>query len=225
MFQHSELPSASAGNTLEDLTVNGDLDQQPFYWRFPNHWIAGSWFEWFSTYLRIPEFTDGNERGFIHTHPSSQRLQLWGGSYAGGLMQSVAVTPCAYYRFRAFGQSRPGSEDPPPVDVASHMKVGVEPHGWMSGRSISGYNPGLEPDRFPDTVVWSPEATHNFAFAPYSVTVEAFSDTVTLILYSNPEVDIKRGVWWNDTLWDTASLIEVQPPSGTILTNTTILPE
>jgi hypothetical protein len=225
VFQRSELPSASAGDTLEDLTVNGDLDQQPFYWRFPNHWIAGSWFEWFSTCLRIPEFTDGNERGFVHTRPSSQRLQLWGGSYAGGLMQSVTVTPCAYYQFHAFGQSRPGSEDPPPVDVASHMKVGVEPHGWMSGRSISGYNPGLEPNQFPDTVVWSPEATHNFAFAPYSVTVEALSDTVTLILYSNPEVDIKRGVWWNDTLWDTASLIEVQPPSGTILTSTAILPE
>jgi hypothetical protein len=75
----------------------------------------------------------------------------------------------------------------------------------------------LEPEEFPATVVWSPEATHNFVFSPYTVTAEALSSTVTVILYSNPEIDMDGGVWWNDTLWDTASLVEVPPPSGTIL--------
>ncbi len=201
-----------------DLLTNGNMDQMGFYWRPPNHWIAGGWFEWFSTMpFHFPEFNDGFERGFSHTYPSSQRLQLWGSDYAGGLMQSVTVTPCTYYRLEAFGQSRPGSDDPPPVDVDSQMKVGIEPYGWMSGRSIPDYDPGLEPDEFPETVVWSAEATHNFYYAPYSVTVEALSSTVTAILFSHPQIDVRKGILWNDALWDTASLVQVSPPSGTLL--------
>jgi hypothetical protein len=204
-------------STPGDLLTNGNMDLESFYWRYPNHWIAGSWFEWFSTEQRIPEFTDGNERRFIHSRPSSQRLQLWGGGYAGGLIQSVTVTPCTYYRLRAFGQSRPGSDNPPRVNVSSHMKVGLEPYGWLSERSLSGYDPGLEPCEFPETVVWSPEMISYFVFAPYELTTEALSDTVTAILYSKPDVDLKAGVWWHDTVWDSISLIEVQPPGGTIL--------
>jgi hypothetical protein len=210
-------PIPTGDVTPGDMLTNGNMDQQGFYWRYPNHWISGSWFEWFSTRLLIPEFTDGHERGFSHTYPSSQRLQLWGARYAGGLMQSATVIPCTYYRFQAFGQSRPGTDNPPPVDVASHMKIGIEPYGWMSGRKIPRYDPGLEPEEFPDTVIWSSEATHNFVFAPYNVTAEALSSTVTVILFSNPEVDLEGGVIWNDTIWDTASLIEVLPPSGSIL--------
>jgi hypothetical protein len=93
-----ESSSAISGSAPGDLLTNGNMDQLGFYWRYPNHWIPGAWFEWFSTFYRIPEFNDGHERGFAHTLPSSQRLQLWGGDYAGGLMQSVTVTPCAYYR-------------------------------------------------------------------------------------------------------------------------------
>jgi hypothetical protein len=201
-----------------DLLTNGNMDQMGFYWRPPNHWIAGAWFEWFSTQpFNFPEFNDGYERGFYHTFPSSQRLQLWANDYAGGLMQSLHVTPCMYYQFEVYGQSRPGSINPPPVAVASHMKVGIEPFGWMSGRPIEDYDPGLEPDQFPSTVVWSPEATHNFAFAPYTVTAEALSDTLTVIMYSYPEIDIEGGVGWNDTIWDTASLVQVARPSGTLL--------
>lgn len=211
-------------STSENLLVNGPMDQLAFYWRYPNHWIAGRWFEWFSTAYRIPEFNDGYERGFVHSDPSSQRLQLWGGEYAGGLMQSAAVKPCAYYRFQAYGQSRPGAENPPLADVASHMKVGIEPYGWMSGRDIRDYDPGLGVNQFPNTVVWSAEATHNFVFRPYRVTTEALSDTITVILFSNPEVNTRRGVWWNDTVWDTATLVEVPPPGGKIIRGTT-LPE
>jgi hypothetical protein len=210
-----------------DLLTNGYMDDPElgFYWRPPNHWIAGGWFEWFSRLpFNFPEFNDGSERNIFHSYPSSQRLQLWGNDYAAGLMQSVTVNPCTYYRFQAYGQSRPGTCEPPPVDVASRMKVGIEPYGWMSGRSIYDYDPGLEPDEFPDTVVWSAEATHNFAFTPYTVTAEALSSTVTVVLFSNPEVDTLGGVWWNDTVWDTASLLEVPPPSGTILDGSS-LPE
>jgi hypothetical protein len=205
-------------STPGDLLTNGNMDQMGFYWRPPNHWIAGGWFEWFSREpFNFPEFTDGHERDFYHTYPSSQRLQLWGNDYAGGLMQSVTVAPCASYRFEAYGQSRPGAHPPPPVEVASHMKVGIEPYGWKSGRTIPRYDPGLEPSEFPPTVVWSPEATHDFVFSPYSVTTEALSTTVTTILYSYPEVDIEGGVLWNDTIWDTASLVQVPPPSGTLV--------
>jgi hypothetical protein len=204
-----------------DLLANGNMDQLGFYWRPPNHWIAGGWFEWFSTKpFNFPEYSDGCERNFIHTAPSSQRLQLYGDDYAAGLMQSVAVTPCTTYRFEAYGQSRPGSVNPPKVDVDSHMKVGIEPNGWMSGRSIYDYDSGLEPEEFPRTVVWSPEATHYFAFAPYSVTAEALSSTLTVVLYSTPEISPEKKIWWNDTIWDTASLVEVAPPSGTIMSGT-----
>jgi len=204
-------------STPGDMLTNGDMDQMGLYWKYPNHYIAGAWFEWFSTRYRIPEYTNGNERGFVHTPANSQRMQLWGGSYAGGLMQSPVVTPCTYYRFQAYGHSRPGSKDPPLVYVASHMKVGIEPYGWMSGRSTNKYDSGLEPEEIPHTVVWSPEATHNFVWTPYEVQTEALSNTVTVILYSNPEVNLDGGVWWNDTLWDTASLVEISWPKATLL--------
>jgi hypothetical protein len=213
-----DIPLATGDEgTPNNMLTNGDMDQQSFYWRYPNHWLAGSWFEWFSTKMLIPEFNDGYERGFYHTYPSSQRLQLWGARYAGGLMQSPNVTPCTYYQFQAYGQSRPGAQDPPPADVASRMKVGIEPYGWRAGQNIHDYDPALEPQQFPGTVAWSPEATHNFVFTPYSVTTEALSNTVTVIMFSNPEIDLERKLYWNDTVWDTASLVEVPPPSGTIL--------
>ncbi len=200
-----------------DLLINGNMDEQGFYWRYPNHWIAGSWFEWFSTAERIPEFDDGHRRNIYHTAPSSQRLQLWGATYAGGLMQSAAVEPCHYYRFRAYGESRPGSDNPPPVPVDSHMKVGIEPYGWMSGRDITKYKPGLEPKDFPNTVVWSPEFTSDFKFTPYEVTVEALAQTITVIMFAYPEVNWDGGVLWNDAIWDSASLVEVPPPSDTLV--------
>jgi hypothetical protein len=103
------------------------------------------------------------------------------------------------------------------MPVASHMKVGIEPYGWMSGRTIPKYDPGLEPEEFPSTVVWSPEATHDFDWAPYDVNAEALADIVTVIMYSNPEVNPEGGVWWNDTLWDTASLVEVPWQRATLL--------
>jgi hypothetical protein len=209
---------AQSKTVAGDLLTNGNMDQMGFYWRPPNHWIAGAWFEWFSPQpFNFPEFGDGHERGFYHTFPSSERLQLWANDYAGGLMQSASVTPCVYYQFEAYGQSRPGSDNPPPVAVASHMRVGIEPFGWKSGRTITHYDPRLEPDQFPSTVIWSPEATHNFEFAPYRVTAEALSDTLTVILYSYPEVNVEGGVIWNDTIWDTASLVQVPRPAGTLL--------
>jgi hypothetical protein len=203
-----------------DLLTNGDMDQMGLYWKYPNHYIAGAWYEWFSTRLLIPEYTNGNERGFVHTPANSQRMQKWGASYAGGLMQSAVVTPCTYYRFQAYGHSRPGSQDPPPTYVDSHMKVGIEPNGWWyleEGKTIPNYPSGFEPENFPPTVVWSPEATHNFVWTPYEVQTEALSNTVTVILYSNPEVNPDGGVWWNDTLWDTASLVEIPWPKETLL--------
>jgi hypothetical protein len=206
---------AQGPRTPGDLLTNGDMDQMGFYWRPPNHWLAGAWFEWFSTIpFNFPEFNDGFERHFSHTYPSSQRLQLWGNDYAGGLMQSVTVTPCVYYQFEAYGHSRPGTDNPPLVAVDSHMRVGIEPYGWMSGRSIHNYDPGLEPEAFPDTMVWSPEANHYFVYEPYRVTAEALSHTLTVALFSYPEVDLEGGVYWHDTLWDTASLLAVPPPSG-----------
>jgi hypothetical protein len=201
-----------------DLLTNGNMDQMGFYWRPPNHWIAGGWFEWFSAKpFNFPEFNDGFERGFSHTYPSSQRLQLWANDYAGGLMQSVTVTPCTYYEFEAYGHSRPGADNPPPLPVTSHMRIGIEPYGWMSGRPIYNYDPGLEPEEFPPTMVWSPEADNYFTYGPYRVVAEALSKTLTVALFSYPEVDIEGGVLWHDTLWDTASLVQVPPPSGTLL--------
>ena len=204
-------------STSGDLLTNGDMDQMGFYWRYPNHYIAGGWFEYFSTRRWIPEYTYGDKDIFIHTHPGSQRIHAWANSYAAGLMQSPDVTPCTYYRFQAFGHSRPGNTPPPLWPAASHMKVGVEPYGWMSGRTIPKYDPGLEPEEFPATVVWSPEATNDFSWASYEAMTEALADTITVILFSNPEVNLDSGVWWNDTLWDTASLVQVPPPSGTLL--------
>jgi hypothetical protein len=220
----------TTSSTPGDLLRNGDMDQEGLYWKYPNHYIVGGWFEWFSTRRWIPEFDNGNRmaNNFVHTPPNSQRIHAWANSYAGGLIQSVTVTPCTYYQFQVYGHSRPGNEgSPPPVPVDSHMKVGIEPYGWMSERTPPpppNYDPGLEPEEIPSTVIWSPEATHNFVFMPYAITAEARSTKVTVIMFSNPEIDPDNGVVWNDTIWDTASLLEVPPPSGIIL-DSAIVPE
>ena len=44
----------STKTTAGDLLTNGDMDQMGFYWRYPNHYIPGAWFEWFSTNLTWP---------------------------------------------------------------------------------------------------------------------------------------------------------------------------
>ena len=38
-------------STPGDMLTNGDMDQMGLYWKYPNHYIAGEWFEWFSTRL------------------------------------------------------------------------------------------------------------------------------------------------------------------------------
>jgi hypothetical protein len=43
-------------------------------------------------------------------------------------------------------------------------------------------------------------------------------------MYSYPEVDIERGVYWNDTIWDTASLVQMPLPSGTLLESNELPP-
>ena len=43
-----EASLAVSPSKLGDLLTNGDMDQKGFYWRYPNHWIPGGWFEWFS---------------------------------------------------------------------------------------------------------------------------------------------------------------------------------
>ena len=205
------------GPTLVNLVTNGDMETG-FYWRYPNHWIANDWFEWFDPdHYRIPEYTDGNERGFVHSGDHSQRLQLWGGDYLAGILQPVSgLSPCVWYRLEAYGQSRPGSEDPPPVEVPSGMRVGIEPNGWLAHwrEEYPNYDPKLYASDFPTTVVWSSVRDSYFVFSPYSVTVEALSTTVTVILYANPRVDTKKGVWWHDTVWDAVSLQPAAPPSG-----------
>jgi hypothetical protein len=225
-------PSQSAQATAAtNLLANGNMDDLniPFYWRPPNHFVAGMWYEWFWTGA-IPEFLDGGIKyhnacypppppGKIcvdDMHNSSQGYIRWGAAYIAGIYQSVSAFPCALYQFEAYNFN----------DFAqAHPKVGIDPIGEVlppyippDGDTLplncppTGHskcpNPGIESlSELPPRMVWSPELEHA-GWAAISVTTEALSTTISVWTYVAPD---PVGAPARSTYWDYASLVQVSP--------------
>ncbi len=234
-------PSLSAQATAAtNLLANGNMDDLniPFYWRPPNHYVAGMWYEWFWTGA-IPEFLDGGIKyhnacyppppgGKIcvdDMHNSSQGYIRWGAPYIAGIYQPVTAVPCALYQFEAYNAND---------FTQAHPKVGIDPTGQVlppyvppDGDTLplncppTGHskcpNPGIDSlSELPPHIVWSPELEHT-GWAAISVTAEALATTISVWTYVAPD---PVGSPSRSTYWDAASLVQVQSPSSRLLTGT-----
>ncbi len=219
LWKGSSFVEVKAG---DNLLRNGSMDEEPFYWRPTNHYIAGGWYEWWVG-DPLPEFIDG---GIIYhnvcypppppgkicvddMHNSSQGYIRWGTPYIAGIYQPVSgVTPCLPYTLRVYNRNDSSRYRP---------RVGIEPSGWVITRTLSGTNncppDGASPcpdprfeseDEMPDTIVWSDYGDHAaYTWAPIEVTAEAFSTTISVWLYAAP---LDSGPL--STYWDAASLTQ-----------------
>ena len=215
--------------TEENLLRNGSMDEESFYWRPTNHYIAGGWYEWWVGDY-VPEFIDG---GIIYhnvcyppppagkicvddLHNSSQGYIRWGEPYIAGIYQPVSgLTPCLPYTLRAYNRNDSDRYRP---------RVGVDPTGWVITRVLTsglrncppdGVSPCPDPrldseDDFPATMIWSDYGDHAaYTWEPIDLTFEPVSTTVSVWLYAAP---LDAGPL--STYWDAVSLRRSTFPSG-----------
>ena len=191
------LPPLVESNSQEEpnLLVNGNMEELPFYWEPPNHWVAGGWERWWIGDV-IPEYDDVRAwRPYRHDGDHAQiYFWIWPQGYTAGIFQQVAVQPCTFYQFDMYGRNSSYNAD-------YHARIGIDPLGRK-------YSIHMEP--FPADVVWSPEQTFHNTWGQHIVVTEAYSDHVTAITYVSPD----PGFPPYDTFWDTGRLFQVQPPDG-----------
>ncbi|MBN1877962.1 MAG: hypothetical protein JXA33_27320 [Anaerolineae bacterium] len=219
--------TTSDQQTDDNLLINGDMDQKGFYWRPPNHYVAGMWFEWWSDHIHIPEYIDGGSQYHNVCYPSpgpgqlcknnhSQGYIRWGNPFKAGMYQVVNGTePCTLYEFSIYNRN----------DTASyHPRVGIEPTGWYNTQSGGNSPDNCPPDgkskcpnphlnintKFPATMVWSAEFDHTaYTWEKGSITAEAVGSTVSVWTYAAPDSGTIHS-----TYWDAGTLIQVPFPNG-----------
>lgn len=184
-----------------DLLVNGNMEELPFYWKPPNHFVAGGWLRWWIGSGGNPEYDD--VRAWRPERYDGNHAQIyfrWGETYTAGIYQQVhGVTPCRFYRFEMYGRNHSH-------DYANHhARIGIDPLGRVYN-DID--NPGIP--SLPAEVVWSPEQTFYYTWGRHTVTAEALASSITAIAYAAPDAGHK----YYDTFWDAGSLVEVAPPGG-----------
>jgi hypothetical protein len=236
MIQPAAQQTASVNALPGNILPNADFDDPnyPFYWRYPNHFVGGMWFEWWAG-PNQPEFIDGGIKWHNVCYPvppwgicvddwhnSSQGYIRWGGPYIAGLYQPVHVDTCYYYRFSAWNRND---------DSNYHPKVGIDPTGYQFpinyNEDTGAWNcppdgnskcpkPSLDSvAQLPATIHWSPEFDHAaYTWAPMDVTVEAFSTTMTVWTFVAPD---SVGSPSRSTYWDYAALVKVPPPNGKLV--------
>jgi hypothetical protein len=212
--------SAATGPSLHNPTLDNH-DWYEFNWRYQRAYYDGAWLPDDDDNLNddIPEhsrqdwrlwFMDGT--AIIETDPEAvyahadEAIQMrpyeWGKDHdqVAGLYQPIYnTTPCLFYEFQMYGQSRP--EDPSDYRTAA-LKVGIDQAGWHPN---SATDPAVHGD-FPSTTVWGPAHDYKFAYAPLTVTAEALGNKITVFTYGDAP-----GGRYHRVLWDTGSFQEVIP--------------
>jgi hypothetical protein len=229
-----EEPIGAAEVTATNLLSNPTLDTGGYYFRPPNHFVAGMWYEWFWT-SAIPEFIDGGHPYHNQCYPvptsgtcasnsnHSQGYIRWGDAFIAGMYQPVTVTPCAMYRFEAYNRNDTNHY---------HPKVGIDPTGWVlpayvppDGDSLEwncppdGHtkcpNPGVDTlSELPATLIWGPTFDHAaYTWAKGSVEAEARASKISVWTYTAPAVSGSMSSYW-----DYLSLTQVAFPNDRLPT-------
>lgn len=182
-----------------NLLVNGNMEQLGFYWKPPNHFVAGGWLRWWIG-EDIPEYDD--VRSWRPNRYDGEHAQIyfrWGQSYTAGIYQRVTVEPCRFYQFGMYGRNHSH-------DYANHhARLGIDPFG----RRYNTINePGIP--SLPENIAWSEEQTYYYRWGLHTVITESQASTVSAITYVSPD----PGHGYYDTFWDAGWLVEVDPPDG-----------
>lgn len=183
-----------------NLLVNGDFDDPnyPFYWRYPNHWVAGGWIRWWIHGTVLPEFDDARQRPW-YDGGHAQVYFKWGDTYEAGIYQVVSgLTPCVPYRLTMWARNHSLE------GVLPHAKIGLDPEGTQLTLSDDdcAVKTGLPPK-----TVWSREQTALFQWEELSVEAEPLGNRLTAILYAHPEPPNDGRTYYFDTIWDAGRLI------------------
>ena len=195
------------------LLVNGNFDQIPFYWRYPNHFIAGGWARWWTEESpTIPEYDD--VRPYSPPPYEGNHAQVyfkWGFPYEAGIYQVVSgLTLCVPYRLTMW------TRNDAPRRFLPHARIGLDPHGsQLTTRAPRGPEDEDSVVRggMPPLTVWSPEQTTAFQWEELSVEAEPLEDRLTVILYARPE-PLEGGEYYFTTFWDAGRLITSTYPGG-----------
>lgn len=190
-----------AADSAPNLLVNSNFDELPFYWRPPNHFVAGGWYRWWLQATVMPEFDDVNKPGGVRreTYLTGGHAQVyfkWGHHYTAGIFQVVhGLTPCRPYeltmhaRTHSLDGAHPGS------------RIGLDP--WGAHLALDGEVSDFTPLHRAN---WSREQTALFQWEELAVTAEPRGESMTAILYAAPRPGDPGRTHYYDTFWDAGAL-------------------
>lgn len=191
----------------DNLLVNGNFDELPFYWAYPNHFVAGGWDRWWIHGTVLPEYDDvkGVRANYYVDGGHAQVYFKWGSTYTAGIFQVVGgLTPCRPYeltmhaRTHSLAGTHPGS------------RIGLDPWGALLTDDGAVHPHQVAPLH---RAVWSREQTALFTWEKLSVTTEPRGNSLTAILYASP-VPGSSDIHYFDTFWDAGALRPVAYPTG-----------
>ncbi|MGB9777640.1 MAG: hypothetical protein ACPL7C_14015 [Anaerolineae bacterium] len=200
-------PPIETQRQTPNLLVNGNFDELPFYWAYPNHHIAGGWMRWWIL-TDLPEYDDARAQRPYYDGGHAQVYFKWGNTYEAGIYQVVpGLTPCIPYRFTMWARNHSLE------GVLPHARIGLDPEGTQL---TSGPHEGAvpRPPGLPPKTVWSREQTALFTWEELSVEAEPLGDRLTAILYAHPEPPNDGRTYYFDTIWDAGRLITGTYPGG-----------
>ncbi len=167
--------------------------QMPEGWH--PYWLPDGTEEW----LIMPEYTDSTTDQVnpdrVRSGEKSMHYFSFFTRHEGGAYQQVTAVPGGRYCFSAYGHAwsaRTDSDwysDPDPDNGELYQKVGIDPTGGTDWESAN--------------IIWSDEREQYDFFDLFEVEAVAQANTVTVFIYSRPNLPVKH----NDVYWDDASLI------------------
>lgn len=191
----------------------GNLLQNPSFERpYNNDGAAEHWVRWHresgedqfddcaNGYHKRPRWGDATD--FVQDGSVSQYVGNNWDTWAGGVWQTVSVTPGSTYRFSFYARGRgamQGAPEPSDSSLNMNIRAGIDPNGsglWSDG-----------------DVVWGAAGSPHDEWQLFSVEATATGDQVTVFTAADwgvPGVNQCRR--FLDTYFDGAQLVEVGPP-------------
>lgn len=202
-------PAPQVESAATNLLIDGDMEMQPYYWRYPNHFIAPYWNRWWYKYEVIPEYDDtrGGPRPNCVECDGGAHAQVyfkWGPTYQAGIYQVVTgLTQCTPYKLSAYARNHSLEGALP------HARVGLDPQGTQ----LTPNDDVGDIVSLPPKTVWSREQTMLGVWEQLTVQTEPLGDRLTAILYASPRPGSTQTHYY-DSFWDAAALVQTTFPDN-----------
>jgi hypothetical protein len=207
-------PAPQVESAATNLLLDGNMEDQPYYWKYPNHFIAPHWNRWWYKYLMIPEYDDTRTARVHYEGDHAQVYFKWGGAYQAGLYQVVSgLTPCTPYELSAYARNHSVE------GATAHSRVGLDPEGTQ----ITPNNDIGDILSLPPMTVWSAEQTELFVWEQLRVQAEPINNTLTAILYASIQPGSSQ-IHYYDSYWDAAVLVQTTFPNNRLPAPSTWVP-